>query len=451
MKFHLKTKLSLLITLITGLGLNNSIHSENTSSKSKLDLQSAINEAVANNPTLKNSRERVVETQASIETAGTVFWPQIGSTLSYNRTKDAVSSGSPRFKGNSYNNYNFDLNISQTLFNAQTFSGLSLKNIDQDIAEIETEMTLQDLKGQIAKSFSRIIYWQRHSETLNNLNDVMKESLKAVQNRVNIGRSDRIDALQMRTQLALLEPRIAAAENGIRNATATLIEHMGSPNLISITIEGQLEAPSPENLQSKINLAQSKLLQLEKLELQKKQVEAERKSLNSSHWPTLKAEGNWNRQGLTTTELFDSATTRWSAGLALHVPLFSGLSSFYQRHEMASKQAQLRHQESSLRNRLSLEQIMSLENLKLAYLQILSNQNAQKLAQESQSEAKRQYRLSTIELAQLLNIQKDVLEASVALEEARIKYVESLVDYFISTGLPMDTLVSILNQKGSRP
>jgi outer membrane protein len=423
-----------------------SVSAQETLPPRSYDLRSAVLEAMEKNPALQQSRERRNETRAGVAEAWATLGPQVNTSLGYDRTKDSVLLGQARFGGDPYNFYSFDLRITQALLNAQTWGGLATRRTQARLADIDSDIAARNLVGNIAKAFSRILSWQRRSETLRGLNAVMEDSLKAVQNRVRIGRSDRIDALQMRTQLALLEPRIAEAENGVRTSTAYLVELMGSPDIDRLSIRGRLEAPSPEQLIQRLDSETSELLQIHRIEAQKELLNAERSALLGTHWPSLNAHLNWGRHGPTKDDLFNKAATRWTAGVALSVPLFSGLSSVHQRRQLASRHIQVRLEEAALRNNLSLAQIQSVEKLHLSYSQILSNQTAQRLAEESQTEGKRQYRFGTIDLAQLLNIQKDVLEASVALENARINYVESLVEYFTATGLPMSELIDILSE-----
>ncbi len=56
-------------------------------------------------------------------------------------------------------------------------------------------------------------------------------------------------------------------------------------------------------------------------------VEALSSATMGDHYPKLDLFGTWGRAGSRKSDLSDSFSTKWSYGLQLSVPLFSGLSS----------------------------------------------------------------------------------------------------------------------------
>ncbi|NDD91191.1 TolC family protein [bacterium] len=135
----------------------------------------------------------------------------------------------------------------------------------------------------------------------------------------------------------------------------------------------------------------------------------------------------------------------YNAAITVNIPLFSGLSSVHERRSYASQARQLALEEESLRQNLSLEQVKAREALQVARRKIDVSSKAQELAKSSLEEAKRNYRLATIDLLQFLQVQQSYSEAENALDQARFEYLQALAQSTKAMGIDAASLVEILN------
>ena len=77
----------------------------------------------------------------------------------------------------------------------------------------------------------------------------------------------------------------------------------------------------------------------------------------------------------------------------------------------------------------------------------MSSTQAVKLAEESQAEATRIYRLSQIDFLQFLTVQQAALQAKTSLDLLKYQNIIAYSNYFIATGQPLNILVDILTNE----
>ena len=143
--------------------------------------------------------------------------------------------------------------------------------------------------------------------------------------------------------------------------------------------------------------------------------------------------------------MLNSAADSYNGTLTLNIPLFNGLSSIHDRASYGSQARQLALQEANLRQKLSFDQVQTRESLQVARRKIDISTKAQELAQASLNEAKRNYRLATIDFLQFLQVQQAFAEAENALDQARFEYIQALAQCARAMGISLPSLVKLLN------
>lgn len=414
----------------------------------RLDVAAAVKMAMEANPDILATRERLTQLEAQRSQAFSSLLPSIDATTTAIQQKDALAGRAPRFGGEPYNEYAVALGASQVLYRLGAFSARDVAKRNHELATIDFEIARRDLTARVLRAYYAVLLGEKLLESLEQNEKVSRETLSTALERARIGRGQLLDVLQVRTQLSLISARIARARSQISVATSELATLIARPDAARIEVTGQLQAPSVAKVQSrfaeKIRRDDSRLPEFRRILVSESRLEAEERAVIGANYPSLAATGTWGRTTTAFTDLFDGDSTRWAVGLELSVPLFSGLSSVYERRGYASQRAQLDLGKRSLDHQISLSQVRSEENLAMSEKNIAALSSSFGLARQSFQEALRTYRLQTIDFLQYLSVQSSLIDAESALDQARYDYLGFLIDYFVSYGLSLEELVRSL-------
>lgn len=419
-----------------------------TPSGPMMSLRDAVATALRANPAVSEQKERL-EQYGTLEThAYSVLFPNISALAQANYRKDALNVGISRFGGTAYNQYSVDVRFTQPLLQPGILAGADLPRRDLELVRLDLDTTVRDLSAQVIRAYFNVLLGERRLTVLEATRKLDEDALSTAQRRFQTGRSPNLDVLQARTELALLESRLFEAKTNVRVAAAELANLLGDPDAGRLSVAGDLELPPFEEIRAP-ELQSSALPEYERVVVASKRLESERALVVGRNYPQLAAVGDIGRASFVRSELLKSSATAWTLGLQLTIPIFSGLSSVYERREFASRAAQLDFQRARVSNNLALAQVRSRESLALSQASIKSSALAFDLAGKAMAEARRDFRLSTIDFLKYLSVQTSYLNAQTALDQSRYNYLVSLVDYFTATGLPLQKLVDSL--EGASP
>jgi outer membrane protein TolC len=253
-----------------------------------------------------------------------------------------------------------------------------------------------------------------------------------------------LDILQVKTQLALIEPQIEQAKSQFVIAGQQLVNYMGEKENPNLKIKGRLRALLLKDVQKYIDLKNYRLPEYEVNQLQLTQLDFNRDVTLGKNFPTIKLLGDYLYTNYKKAEMFSDYSRAWVIQLQLSIPLFSGFSSNQEKAILNSQESQLRIAKHDLENSLVLKQVSSLRNLETTETSMVSSELAVKLADEAQNEASRLYKLSQIDFLQFLSVQQAALQAKSSLDQLKYQSIIAYTNYFVATGQPLNVLVDIL-------
>jgi outer membrane protein TolC len=134
-------------------------------------------------------------------------------------------------------------------------------------------------------------------------------------------------------------------------------------------------------------------------------------------------------------------------GVQLSIPITPAASSVYEARQLASQAAQLEIEQAGLINTKSLGEIVAHENLVLAQANMASYLSAYRIAGKSLAEARRQYRLATIDYTQFLATEAAYFTAEVSYEQSKYNTINAAAQYCVAAGIPLAHLFQILGVK----
>ncbi len=415
-----------------------------------LDLKGAVEHALAHSPTMKESRERLDQARFQKYALTSTLFPKVDLSASQTHRKDAVANRtSVPFGGEAYNSYSVSLKGTQPLFVYGIFSGLSQSEYAREITEVEIEIKERDLVRSVINAYYQTLMNDRLLKIYEEQEKVVQEILGTAQRRLSLG-GKKIDVLQVRTQLALLKPKIAKAKNELESSAAELANLLGMGENLELTLKGEIPSLGLNQMGKYLDLKVFNLPDLKKVRLQREQLDEEKSVSLGKHLPSLKLIGDYSYNNYTKSDLFLDASNSWSAQLLLDIPLFSGLSSYFERRALTSRGAQLELNEIEVKNRLVLAQIKAKKALETAEASLASAEEAAKLARDSLNEARREYRFGIMDFLGFLQVENTDFQAASSLLQLRYDAIKAYCDYFAASGQPLNILVNLLNDGGGK-
>ena len=411
-----------------------------------LTLHDAIETARSQNPALRQSKERIHQFEELVPLARASLLPNLSLIGNASIHKDAANGPTTRFGGDSYNLYQTDLRLIQPLFQVGILSGVSAAQKDREIRKLETAASARDITKSVVQTFYQAALYSRNVETLVRKQDIVRESVATATKREHTGRGQLLDVLQVKTQVALLDPQIASAKNQLDVAVATLANLLGDIEAHEIRIQAGLGTPTLAEVRRHIDLAHAYFPEIEKDQISIAQVEDQKRVALGQSLPNVSLSGDYIYNSSKKSDLFDSSSESWQIGLQLTIPIFSGLTTLYQQRSLASQQTQFELDRVNLRSQFYLQQVSSLKQLESADQSIRSGEEALRLATASSNEAKRNFRLATIDSLQFLSVEEALVQAEQSLNLSKYNYIVALTNYFVASGQPLDSLVALLEK-----
>jgi outer membrane protein TolC len=299
-------------------------------------------------------------------------------------------------------------------------------------------------------AFYSTILHRRRLEALEGQLAAQKQMLTTVRERARIGRSVALDVLQIRTQVAVLEPTIAEARNLMETSSAELATLIGEREASTFRLRGSLESFDWKAVVEESRPGLEALPELRRAEVLQAEVEDRKDVVLGKHWPSVDLVGAWGRSSYVKSELLDERASAWNFGVEVAIPLFSGLSSIHERRQLAARARQAQIEATRARDSTALEQVKARKALETAVSVQVSRKAAFELSRELLREAQRSYRLSTVDYAQFLAAQRAAYEAELAHEQASHDFIQAMARYMAASGMKLDALIRTLDSRGDK-
>ncbi len=416
-----------------------------------ITIKTAVTKALKENRGLKSTKEKINQYESLVDLTRSALFPHLNLTAKMGSSQSTPGTTNPLFNGEAYSIYGSGLMLTQPLFYYGALDNISRAENDRQIQKIDLEMAERTLTVNIIAAFYKIILNETLLNNLKKNRQVLQRSLQITQHREKIGRSQRLDVLQVRTQIASLDSQIEATGNAYETAMAQLMVAMGITNgvdnsLPSMVVKGRLKSLHIKEVDGLLAQEKSYFHEMEINRLQLEQVTYGKNVVAGKYLPTLDLTSSYNLNSSTSSGWPSQNNNSWNALLTLTIPLFQGFASQYDRANYLSQENQLEWARKDLEQSLKLNKTMSRQSLKTAEASLVSAVEADRLAQESLTEATRLYQLATIDFLQYLTIQMTALTASSSLDQIRYTGIISCADYFVASGYSLNLLVDMLSE-----
>lgn len=328
------------------------------------------------------------------------------------------------------NNYNLRLTLQQPIF-----TGLKLER-NSDIADYTARATQKDYEKDKSDLIYNIksAYWNltqaiELQKVVDENVEQMKAHLKDVQGWLGQGMITNNEVLKVQVQLSDAQLRQIDMRNNVQLAKIALNSLIGLPleSDFKLTTSIKREPRSFGDLQSLVQQAYERRPELKSMEYKIKASDAAVSLAQANWFPQIYLVGNYlsarpNQRIFPTKDEFKDT---WDVGLSVSFDIWNWGQTIHQTDQATAQLTQAQDGFAQLKDGVTLE----------VTRQFLSLQRAKErigVAEQGVKQAEENYRITNGKFKQGLALNTDLLDAEVALLQAKTNYTQALVDFEIA-------------------
>jgi outer membrane protein TolC len=317
----------------------------------------------------------------------------------------------------------------QILYNSPVNYGLAALRINSDIVKIKRDMTIQEIKYQVANTYFVLQGLDQQLRFLDSNATHVKRMLKNMDLLVSQGMLVQTEADKVRINLLSIDNNVANL-----TATKTQLEEL-LKIMIGIDPKTAISLADDQMVQQTllVDPTQSNLFALQLLEQQQKMAEEEAKGIKMGYLPNLNLYGIYQYNVNMNPETdFRTGIDGAFVGLRLDWNLFDGLDKYHKAAVNALKQEQIQAQQDLTRLQLQQQSEQDKRNItvKAAALEVAKEQLS--LAESILKNASLKYKEGLISVNDFLlaetgleQAQAGVVAAYVSLRQAELEYLKT--------------------------
>lgn len=328
------------------------------------------------------------------------------------------------------NSYNFRLTLQQPLF-----TGFRLAR-NSDIADFHARATQKEFEKDRSELVFNIksAYWNLAKATeLQKVVDENVEQIKAhVKDAGNLQKQGLVtnnDVLKVQVQLSEAMLRQIDTKNNVQLGKIALNSVLGLPLEIEFELHSgfQREHRTFPDLNTLVQQALEKRPEIQSLDFRVKAGDAAVSLAQSNWWPQVYLVGNYltarpNQRIFPTQDTFKDT---WDVGVSFSFDVWNWGSTLHQTDQARAQLGQAQDTHAQLRDAIALDVTRN-------YLNLMRSKERISVAEQGVSQAEENYKVTSARFKQGLGTTSDLLDAEVALLQARTNYTQALVDFSLA-------------------
>ncbi|MFP4547360.1 MAG: TolC family protein [Fidelibacterota bacterium] len=442
-----------------------------------LDLDTAKEIALENNPTIKIAEKGVHRAQAQITEARGGLLPSVNAFSSLDHAWDLQKNVIPNFLkpslaptnmaiGNALltlgeqfdnpelkdqgqgmiqsvemmpdylemafgleNTLVYGLQLQQPLFTGGAlWNSYKISKIGWDIAKHQLESAKQSLLDNVTQTYYFALFAKSAKEVSEEAMNSAQENLDQVQKFFDSGKASRLDLLRAEVQVANLKPSVISAENNLKMAFSNLNIMLGFDSGKQIVLSDKLEykkSPLQDmTLKELFELAKLNRPEVAILDNQKEIADKQLAISKGAYMPTVSLGTTYQYMGMKNDLDFtsDDFNKSFNTSLSLSIPLFNGFKRSANVQKAKIQKNEVRFQRNSALDGIRMEVENSFYLLEEAEKKVETQHKTIEQAKEA-------LRLATLMYKEGAATQLDVLNSNLSLKTARMNYQQSLLEF----------------------
>jgi TolC family type I secretion outer membrane protein len=394
-----------------------------------LDLRTAVTYAVENNFAIRQARERIKEQEGLIVEVRARALPNVAAVGNYSRNDEEISQAVPP----NYQDWAIAIQARQVLYaGGSVRAALDSQKVLREAALLELRGVINNALLEVRTRFYNVLLAREQIRVQEENVKLLQEQLQNARNRFEAGSVSNFEVLRAEVELANAKPQLIRARNSFRTSTDQLRQSLGFTNTTRENLRrtpefiGTLEfTPTSYDLQASLDLARTNrpdLLRFAKLaQAQERNIDFAR----AGYRPTLDLVGSYGLFKDNRSNDFGDSRDGWTIGVESSWAIFDGRAT-----SGRVAQARSQYRQSEL---LVDEQTLAVEVEVRSALSSL--QEAAELAEAAVKvvgQAEESLRLANARYSAGSATQLDVLQAQVALTQARDNQLQANYSYNVA-------------------
>lgn len=399
-----------------------------------LSLDKALEIALSENPTIKVAEEEVALKKVTHKETWQNLLPEASISGTWNHTITAaqMNLGGQSFKMgmDNSNTVSGALNISLPLFAPSVYRAMSMTKTDIELAVEKSRASEQDLVNQVTKAYYQLMLSQDSYEVLQKSYKLAEDNYAIVHAKYQQGVVSEFDKISAEVQMRSIKPNVISASNAVRLSRLQLKVLMGITADIEVKISDSLsnyETALFANELEQFGMGLQNNTTLKQLELNRKMLDQNLKSLRTNFMPTLGMNYAYQYQSLY-NDHWNLFNYNWGGSsslvFTLSVPLYKA-SNFTKLKSNRIQIRQLEQNRVDTERKLNMQVTSYQDNMAASSEQVVSNKENVMQAQKAVQIAGKRYEVGKGTVLELNTSQ-------VQLTEAQLTYNQSIYDYLIA-------------------
>lgn len=404
-----------------------------------ITLEDAQRIALEKNPQLQSAQKEIQQSAAQVKQARGNLLPSLSAFANYNHsfelpviTIEISGAGKQDIPMGTKENITSGLRLQQPLFmGGAVYSGYQIAQKGKVLAGNQAKITRQQILLQVRQAFYNALFTKELIAVAEEAVANVQRNLEQVQKQHDVGAASGFDLLRAQVQVSNTKPQLITAKHRHEQAITGLRTVIGLDKNANIRVVGSLEYEKTALVDKDLADLQQRALQ-ERIEMQNIRIQRsmQRENLDiarSKYMPTLAMSASVQHQmqedefGLNRQDFVRSI----SGGLSLSVPLFAGGSNHAGVQQAKVELRKMDDTEQQVRNMINAE-------VESAYYSLLNAQEKLESQNKTIDQAEESLRLADLMYAEGTTTQLDVLNAQLALQQARSNYSQYLLQYNVA-------------------
>lgn len=405
-----------------------------------LTLDQAVEIALSDNPTVKIADLEIERYDYVKQQVWGNLLPQISASGQYSRSvvksemRGGISFGAD-------NTFAFTGDVSLPLFAPQIYRTLKLNKAQLAAAVESARATRIDLVAAVKVAFYNILLAEQSLEVLKESERTVQQTVDETQLKYDNGLASEYDLLTAQVQLSNLKPTILQTEQAIGVAKLSLKMYLSLPEQVEVNVVGELNQMrdmvfAGTDLTTDISENSS----LKQLDLQTEALKRQLKVANASRLPTLAAFGQVSFTGndMDALSFFGNAeppkhkffwTHPISVGVALSVPIFSGLTKSAQSRSIKNQIMQLESQREYAAQQIDVQVRNAISSVLTAREKMFSQETTMKQAEKAFNISETRYNAGAGTMLELNMARLNLTQSRLNFSQAIFDYLSSKAEY----------------------
>jgi outer membrane protein len=379
----------------------------------ELSLEDSIALALKNNPTMKIAESERNQASWGVREAMAAQGPTINYTHTDMRKAPATSA--------IYNNFDNTIGLSLKLYTGGAVEGavnrakFDFKSKDLGVAE-----TKQQLKLDATSAYFKVLQARNMLQIRQESVDNLTAHLRNVQAQYDVGTVAKSDVLRSEVELANAQLNLIIAQNDYDLAMAGLNNVVGLPLETEIKLKEELKYEQAKlTLDDGVKFAMQYRPDVLQAEYALKGAEEGVKVARSGFLPTISLGGSndWND-----SKFPGSKNSNWTVSLTAKLMLFDTNLTLSKVKQAETEVAQATEKFRQTKDSVSLE-------VRQAYLSMKEAEKRIETSQVAVAKADEDFKIAQVRYSAGVGTNLDVIDAQLALAQAKTNYIQALYDY----------------------